>query len=246
MKSRILSIACILLSAFVPAALFAAPETKKKGGKSDSANITCAQVWTKKAKDYAGKSVTTFVIEIGSTGTVMSDAPAAVVPVQTGNKNQDEGGEILVLVPAEDFEKFVKKFRPTSGKEDSAFGGRIEYKKLTAEFSTVGGVPVLLFNVKADALKDFSPEEALEKQLGAEGDSAPVPEGYERKVFHVSKIGKKPYTKAEFTRLVGLYNKSVPKNERMKEAEIRSLLEDAENTLSVLDEKAKIEWQLRK
>lgn len=58
-------------------------------------------------------------------------------------------------------------------------------------------------------------------------------------------MGKKP--SAEFKRLVALYNQGKSKSERMKESEVISACEnDEEFSLSAFDEKAKIEWIIRR
>lgn len=245
MKNRIIAIVCVFLAALVPATVFAASK-KKSGGDAD---VTTAEVWTKKAKDYDGKTVKTYVLDISSAGNVSSDAPAAVVPVKTGGKNKAAGGEILVIVPADEFASFCQNYAPTGASESSSFGGKITFKTLSAVFTMLGDEPVLLFKVDAAALKDFSPQKALDAQRENAGIGQPdaeLPEGFERKTFYMSKLGKKPYTKAEFKRLVGLYNKGKPKSEQMKERDVEMLLDDEENVLTVNDEKAKIQWVLRK
>ena len=241
MKTRLLSCVCILLAAFVPATVFAAPKKKSAGGNAD---VSSAETWNKKAKDFYGKTVKTFVLDIGSAGTATSDAPAAVVPVETGNKNKDSGGRILVLMPPAELAAFGAKFSPNAGSEDSSFGGKIEYKILSAVFAEVGGENVLLFKIKADALKDFVPSEALDAQRGSVSEKSSR-EGFSLKTFRISKMGKKP--SAEFKRLVALYNQGKSKSERMKESEVISACEnDEEFSLSAFDEKAKIEWIIRR
>lgn len=246
-KIPLLAAVVVLLSVALVSA-FAAPK-KKSGGKGGASDITCADVWAKKSKDFAGKTVTTFVLEIREAGTAMSDAPAAVVPVETGDKSQNPGGEIYVLVAPDAFSGFAKKYAPAGGDADSSFGGKIEHRQLSGVFAIVGGENVLLLGVEASALADFSPEKALEKQLKAAGSASAIPDapdGFSRKNFYVSKLGKKPYTPAEFKRLVALYNKDKPKDERMKERDVKAALEDGDGPFVVLDEKAKIQWVLRR
>lgn len=241
MKTRLLSCVCILLAAFVPATVFAAPKKKSAGGNAD---VSAAETWNKKAKDFYGKTVKTFVLDIGSAGTATSAAPAAVVPVETGDKNKDSGGRILVLMPPAEFAAFGTKFAPNAGSEDSSFGGKIEYKILSAVFAEIGGENVLLFKIKADALKNFVPSEALDAQRGSVSEKSSR-EGFSLKTFRISKMGKKP--SAEFKRLVGLYNQGKSKSERMKESEVIAACENDEDfSLSAFDEKAKIEWIIRR
>lgn len=243
MKNRILAFACVLLAALVPAAVFAAPKKKSAG----DADITCADVWAKKAKDYDGKTVKTYVLEVRAAGSVAEDAAAAVVPVKTGGKNKAAGGDIFVIVPVEEFSSFCQKYQPEGESENTAFGGKINYRTLSGTFTQLEGENVLLFKVKADALKDFSPQKALDTQRDSAG-AAPaddLPAGFERKTFYVSKLGKKPYTAAELKRLLGIYNKGKPKAERLTESDVKNMLEDGDSVLSVSDEKAKIQWILR-
>lgn len=242
MKNKILAFACMLLAALVPVASLAAP--KKKSGKSD---ITSADEWTKKASKFDGKTVKTLVIDIGDAGQVMSDAAAAVIPITTGDKNQDAAGDILVVLSLDDFSSFVDKFAPGEGGGSSSFGGRIAYRELSGTFAKLGEDYVLLYNVKADDLKNFNPSEAHEKQLGSSEEAEPVKPGYKRKKFPMSKLGKKPYTQAEFKRLVGLYNKAQKeKSERLTEREVKKLLKEDGASLTVLDDKNKIQWKLCK
>lgn len=242
MKTRLLSCVCVLLAAFVPATVFAAPKKKAAGGNAD---VSCAETWNKKAKDFYGKTVKTFVLDVGSAGTATSAAPAAVIPVDTGNKNKDAGGRILVIMPLSEFSAFGAKYAPNAGEESSSFGGKIDYKILSAVFAEVGGENVLLFKIKADALKDFVPSEALDAQRGSSVSEKSSREGFSLKTFRISKMGKKPT--AEFKRLVSLYNQGKSKSERMKESEVISACEnDEEFSLSAFDEKAKIEWVIRR
>lgn len=243
MKKHLFSVFCILLALFVPVTILAAP--KKKGGQGASDEISCSAIWIKKHKDFSGKTVSTFILEIGATGIVMSDARVAVIPVETGDKNKRAGGKIYVLVPVEAFAPFIQKFSPDSDGADSAFGGKVEFKKLTAVFSLVNGEHVLLYNLKVGALKDFSPAQALEKQLLGENATKSSREGFTKKIFNVSKMTKK--TVPEFKRLIALYNQGKKKAEKLKEKDVREMCEDDEEyALTVFDEKAKIEWLIRK
>ena len=244
MKKRILAFACVVLAALVPVAVFAAPKKKSASGDAD---ITCADVWAKKAKDYDGKTVKTYVLEVRSAGRVAEDAVAAVVPVKTGGKNKAAGGDVFVIVPVGEFSSFCKKYQPEGESENSAFGGKINFQTLSGTFTQLDGENVLLFKVKADDLKDFSPQKALDTQRDSAG-AAPaedLPDGFERKTFYVSKLGKKPYTAAELKRLLGIYNKGKTKAERLTESDAKNMLEDGETVLTVSDEKAKIQWILR-
>ena len=245
-KSRLLfALSLFVAVALVPAAVFGAPK-KKKGGGSE---ISCAEIWNGAAEKFYGKTVKTFVLGIGA---------AAVVPVETGDANRDPGGNALVLVPPADFSGFAEKFAPRAEGGSSSFGEKIAYRLLAGTFAEIGGENVLLLGVSAAALKDFSPSRALEAQLGEDvaGDGGngaggreekSSREGYEKKIFSVAEIGKKPgRTAAEFRRLVALFNRGKRGAERMSAKEIREACgNDAEFFLTVFDEKAKIEWEIR-
>lgn len=253
-KSRLLfALSLFAVVALVPAAVFGAPK-KKKGGGSE---ISCAEIWNGAAEKFYGKTVKTFVLGIGAAGTASSDAAAAVVPVETGDANRDPGGNAFVLVPPADFSGFAEKFAPRAEGGSSSFGEKIAYRLLAGTFAEIGGENVLLLGVSAAALKDFSPSRALEAQLGGSvedgGNGAggreekSSREGYEKKIFSVAEIGKKPgRTAAEFRRLVALFNRGKRGAERMSAKEIREACgNDAEFFLTVFDEKAKIEWEIR-
>lgn len=253
-KSRLLfALSLFAVVALVPAAVFGAPK-KKKGGGSE---ISCAEIWNGAAEKFYGKTVKTFVLGIGAAGTASSDAAAAVVPVETGDANRDPGGNALVLVPPADFSGFAEKFAPRAEGGSSSFGEKIAYRLLAGTFAEIGGENVLLLGVSAAALKDFFPSRALEAQLGGSvedgGNGAggreekSSREGYEKRIFSVAEIGKKPgRTAAEFRRLVALFNRGKRGAERMSAKEIREACgNDAEFFLTVFDEKAKIEWEIR-
>lgn len=254
-KSRLLfALSLFAVVALVPAAVFGAPK-KKKGGGSE---ISCAEIWNGAAEKFYGKTVKTFVLGIGAAGTASSAAAAAVVPVETGDANRDPGGNALVLVPPADFSGFAEKFAPRAEGGSSSFGKKIAYRLLAGTFAEIGGENVLLLGVPAAALKDFSPSRALKAQLGADvaedgGNGAggreekSSREGYEKRIFSVAEIGKKPgRTAAEFRRLVALFNRGKRGAERMSAKEIRDACgNDAEFFLTVFDEKAKIEWEIR-
>lgn len=253
-KSRLLfALSLFAVVALVPAAVFGAPK-KKKGGGSE---ISCAEIWNGAAEKFYGKTVKTFVLGIGAAGTASSAAAAAVVPVETGDANRDPGGNALVLVPPADFSGFAEKFAPRAEGGSSSFGEKIAYRLLAGTFAEIGGENVLLLGVSAAALKDFFPSRALEAQLGGSvedgGNGAggreekSSREGYEKRIFSVAEIGKKPgRTAAEFRRLVALFNRGKRGAERMSAKEIREACgNDAEFFLTVFDEKAKIEWEIR-
>ncbi|MBR6797103.1 MAG: hypothetical protein IKM45_00230 [Opitutales bacterium] len=235
----------LLFSLLAPVAVFSAP--KKKSEKKTETEISCADIWAAKSKDFKGKRVSTLVLDIAETGTVMSDADAAVVAIETGDKKQAAGGIIFVLMPPENFDAFVKKYFPEEGDAGTAFGGKTDFKQLSAVFEIVGGENVLLYNMKAETLKKlkFSPSEAIEIQRRGKGAMKSEREGFTKKIFNVSKISKK--TAAELKRLAALYNRGKKKADKLTEKELKAqCLDDDEFSVTVLDEKAKIEWLIRR
>lgn len=243
---KILTLGFVLLfSLLVPVSVVAAP--KKKAGKKAETEVSCADVWAAKIKDFKGTRVNTFVLDIAETGTVMSDADAAVVPIETGDKKQAAGGFIFVLMPPEDFDAFTKKYFPDADDAGTAFGGKADFKQLSAVFEIVGGENVLLYNMKAETLKKlkFSPSEAIEIQRQGKDAMKSEREGFTKKIFNVSKTSKK--TSAELKRLVALYNQGKKKADKLTEKELRvQCLDDDEFSVTVFDEKAKIEWLIRR
>ena len=233
----------LFLALLMPLALLAAP--KKKAGKNSSPEISCADVWCKKTKDFKGLQVKTFVLDIFETGTVMSDARAAVVPVETGDGNKRSGGIIFVVMPVGEFENFVQTFLPESEEAGSSFGGKMDFKPLSAAFEVVGGEFVLLYKIEADSLKKFSPSKIVEIQRRGKDAMKSEREGFTKRIFNVSGTSKK--TAAELKRLVALYNQGKKKADKLTEKELKAqCLGDDEFSVSVFDEKAKTEWLLRR
>ena len=114
-------------------------------------------------------------------------------------------------------------------------------------FEIVGGENVLLYNMKAETLKKlkFSPSEAIEIQRQGKDAMKSEREGFTKKIFNVSKTSKK--TSAELKRLVTLYNQGKKKADKLTEKELKAqCLGDDEFSVTVFDEKAKIEWLIRR
>lgn len=239
MKNSLLAVLAFVALACVPA--FAAPK--------QSPAETSPALWAKKAKQFAGKQVYTYVEEIGAAGYATSDAPFVVVPVKTATESGKSNGRILVLIPFASFEKFGEAYAPKHEKGGSTFGKKAELKKLSGIFTIHKKTPVLLVGLPIQALKN-APEapKQLEAQLAAEaketGADKSSREGYTKKIFRVSAIGKDAKMKSEFKRLVGLYNKGKKSADKFKPDQMASALEDGDDPYTAFDEAKKIEWEI--
>lgn len=211
---------------------------------------TSPAVWQKKAKAFDKKEVFTYVAEIGESGYATNQAPFVVIPIKTATEKNRENGKICVLIPFEAYEDFRTTYAPVLEDGKSAFGGKMLLKKISGVFTIYKKEPVLLVGLKAERLKNAPlPSALLEKQLadadkesGADKASRP---GYTKKIFRVGAIGKNSKLKAEFSRLVSLYNKGKKSSERLKPAQMRGELEDGNDPFTAFDEAKKIEWEIR-
>ncbi len=244
MKKLLITLICLACAATVPA--ISAEKSKASVGDS-------AKAWSAKPKNYEGKEVSTFVANVHDFGYAKENAPFAVVVIETANSKKQEGGEIHVIMPYAKLKTFATEYMPKIEKGESAFGGKAALKTIKGTFTVHAGEPVLLFGVSASAIKDAPKASAvLADQLandpsGSGASSKSSKEGYTKKVFNVSKIGKdKAITKAELSRLAGLYNKGKKKPEQMKAEAMKDLLEEGGDPITVFDDAKKIEWEIRK
>lgn len=236
-------IAAFVFTVFACAPAFAAP-------KSSVPAETSPLAWTKKAKTFNRKQVHTYAEEIGAAGYASSDAPFVVVPVKTATEKGKNNGRILVLIPFASFEKFGEAYAPQYEKGGSSFGKKAKLKKLSGIFTLHKKEPVLLVGLPLEALKNApAASEQLEAQLAAEAQASGTDkssrEGYTKKIFRVGAIGKNAKLKAEFKRLVGLYNKGKKSADKFKPDQMASALEDGDDPYTAFDEAKKIEWEIR-
>lgn len=237
-------IATLILAALCCAPAFAAPK------KSPASSETSPTVWAKKAKAFNQKQVYTYVEEIGECGYAKADAPFVVIPVKTSTEKGKSNGRILVLVPFVAFGKFADAYAPDYEEGGNAFGKKAELKKLAGIFTIHEKEPVLLVGIPLKALKGApAASEQLEAQLAddakSKGTDKSSREGYTKKVFRVGAIGKNAKLKAEFKRLVGLYNKGKKSADKFKPDEMAAGLEDGDDPYTAFDEAKKIEWEIR-
>lgn len=249
MKKLFLSLFAFLLALSVPAEMFA--QAKKSAVTAKSGTQDSAFAWTKKAKDLNKKNVSTLVAEIDACGIAQSDAPFVVVPVLTATAKKQEGGKINVLIPFAAFEKFHAQYAPKIAEGGTAFGAKSILKPISGTFFLHQSEPVLLVGVKVEALeKAPKASEQLAAQIAAEDEASGATksskEGYTKKFFYVSKIAKDRKAKAEFARLMALYNKGKKRDERVKPADAQALLEDGGDSYIVFEDAKKIEWEIRK
>ncbi|MGN0884931.1 MAG: hypothetical protein ACI4P6_07025 [Candidatus Spyradosoma sp.] len=246
MKMKKLFSALLIFAVALGVPAFAAP---KKGAAA--ADETSPALWTKQTKVYLGKTVSTYVADVGAAGYATSDAPFVVVPIETATEKNDKNGKIYALIPFGAFEGFADAYAPQREAGGSAFGKRAVLKKISGVFAIHKKEPVLLVGVPAAKLANAPAASALlEKQLAADaensGANAASRPGYVKKIFSVGAVGKNAKLKTEFNRLVGLYNKDKKGADKMKPDQMRAVLEDDGDPYTVFDEAKKIEWEIRK
>lgn len=218
--------------------------------KAPAAAETSPTAWAKKLKSFDQKQVYTYVDEIGESGYTTDEAAFAVIPVKTATEKGQSNGRILVLVSPSAFKNFGSAYAPKYEKEGSAFGKRAELKKLAGIFTVHQKEPVLLVGLPLEVLKNApAASKQLELQLAAEAQATGADkssrEGYTKKIFRVSAIGKDAKLKAEFKRLVGLYNKGKKSAEKLKAEHMQAGLEEGDDPYTAFDEAKKIEWEIR-
>lgn len=239
----------ILIAAFAFAVFWHIPAFAAPKKPSASAE-TSPTIWAKKAKLFNQAQVYTYVDEIGACGYAKSDAAFAVIPVKTATEKGVSNGRIFALVPHATFEKFGDAYAPKYEKSGNAFGAKAEFKKLSGIFTLHQKEPVLLVGLPLSVLeKAPAASELLERQLATEAEATGADKssrkGFTKKIFRVGAIGKDARLKAEFKRLVGLYNKGKKSSEKLKPEHMESDLESGIDPYTAFDDAKKIEWEIR-
>lgn len=242
MKKILVALLSFALLCSVPA--LSAPKKSAAGAETSPA------VWAKKLKNFDKKQVYTYVDEIGACGYATSEAPFVVVPIKTATEKGKSNGRISVLIPFASFEKFATAYAPKYEEGGSTFGKKAELKKINGIFTIHKKEPVLLVGLPLEVLKNApASSELLDAQISADseasGNDKSSREGFTKKVFRVSKIGKDVKLKAEFKRLVGLYNKGKKSSEKLKPDHMADDLEEGVDPYTAFDEAKKIEWEIR-
>lgn len=223
------------------AAAVAARPTRKGDPMSPS-------TWAAAPATYEGKPVRTTALLIEEPGLVAADAPAAAVRILCGNEKGEEGGPIIVIMPADKFEAFVRTYSQRDKGKGGAFGATARSRVIEATYVSVQGERALAYRLPTAALQGLAkPSEILAAQLArATGEQLKEARpGWTRKPFLVSQLDKrgKPETSRELQRLVDLANaKAIQAKE--PRTSLRELTERAKAGERVLieDAKAKVEW----
>lgn len=219
----------------------AARPTKKGDPMSPS-------TWAAAPATYEGKPVRTAALLVEEPGLVAADAPAAAVRILCGNEKGEEGGPIIVLMPADRFEGFVRTYSQRDKGKGGAFGATARSRVIEATYARVQGEPALAYQLPAASLQALpKPSEILATQLArATGEQLKEAKpGWTRKPFLVSQLDKrgKPETTRELQRLVDLANAKAAqaKEPRTSVRELTDRTRSGERIL-VEDPKAKVEW----
>lgn len=139
-----------------------------------------ALTWTQNAQTYAGKQVTTTILEVEAPGAIAEDAPCAAVKVVTGNARGEAGGDIIALMPAKDLGAFIQKANAVTKGKSGGFGAKITYPTHTPTFATVEGEPVLVFGDRPKTAGK-KPSEILAAQQTAARPDADTPKDEQKK-----------------------------------------------------------------
>lgn len=134
--------------------------------KKVSKDPAFADTWAANAKTYAGKKITTSILEMGEIGAIPGNAPCAVLSVSTGNTKGEEGGPVLILLPAKDVEAFVKNATKAKKAPAGSFGAKITYPVVTGTYAVVEGEGVLVVG-ETPKLGGKKPTELLDSQRAA-------------------------------------------------------------------------------
>lgn len=226
------------------AAAVAARPTRKDDPMSPDA-------WAKAGATHEGKAVRTAVLVIEEPGLVAGDAPAAAVRILGGNDKGEEGGPIVVLLPAARFGEFTSTYsQKDTGKGRSGFGAVAKSRVVEGVFVRIQGEPALLWQLPASAAQGLAkPSDLLAGQAAlARGEQMkPARAGWTRRSFVVSRLDQRnqPETTRELQRLVDLENARAAKAKepRTSVRELSQRTRDGD-TVVVEDPKAKVEWRI--
>ena len=204
--------------------------------------------WAAAPATHEGKPVRTTSLLMEEPGLVAADAPAAAVRILCGNDKGEEGGPIIVLMPADKFETFAKTYSQKDKGKGGSFGAVARSRVIEATYVTVQGERALAYQLPPAALQGLpKPSELLSAQLArATGEQLKAAKpGWTRKPFLVSQLDKrgKPETTRELQRLVDLANARAVQAKEPRTS-LRELSDRAKSGESVVveDPKAKVEW----
>lgn len=213
-------------------------------------DLMAPQTWAASPALFEGKAVKTAVLRMADPGLVAGEAPAAVVEIQGGNDQGDEGGLLRVVVPLDKFQSFTAHYsQMEAGKGRTGFGVVAKPRVLQGIFVRIQGEPSLLVDLPATAAATLpKPSELLQAQLqrSREQTLQPVREDWSRRPFLTSRLDQRqqPETSRELQRLADLANAAKTKSE--PRTSTRDLVQRTKAGESVVieDPKTKIEWLL--
>ncbi len=208
-----------------------------------------ADTWRATPANFENKEVKTGVLEVLDFGAVPSDAPVAAVRIQTGTNQDENGGNIIVLMPPEKFSDFVANFSTRQlGANRGGFGSLSKAKTLTGTYVTVQSEGVLCYGLDAKTTKGLpKPSVLLQNQLTLNQAANNTRPGWKQLEFNVAQVGKTgaAETTREWDRLQTLLAQQTAKDKqpRWKAKELQDALKDG-RAITVSDETAKVEWVL--
>ncbi|MDR2429700.1 MAG: hypothetical protein LBD14_02160 [Puniceicoccales bacterium] len=197
------------LFAGVPAAfsVSAKPDAKAKSTAvtSPPAKPGVATALRANAKNLDGKPVATFVGALDVSGQFDATAPYAAITIFTVDANGAAGGEILLLVPPAELEKTVRAIEPVKAARGTAFGSKLQIRRVDATLRIVGGEPVLVKGGDVAKLARIGKPSALRAKQQA---AAAAGNKYPEKDFIVSQTGRsgRVETQAMLDRLLRAIN----------------------------------------
>lgn len=243
--------AALVLSLLMAPFAFSASEkadakSKPAAAASPAAKLGVATAFRANARNLDGKPVATRVGALDAGGQFDAAAPFAAITIFTVDANGAEGGEILLLVPPAELEKTVKAIEPVKAARGTAFGAKLQIRRLDATLRIVAGEPVLVKGGDTALLAKIGKPSVLRaKQSALAAAGAKYPE----KDFIVSQMGRsgRVETQATLDRLLRIINaarkaeepKAAPYTRETLRREIRDGAE-----FRVADESTKTTWHL--
>lgn len=135
-----------------------------------------ADTWRANPKQFEAKAIKTAVMSLESPGLVSSEAPVAAVRILTGNQKDEVGGNIIVLMPLEEFQDFVGHFsqREIGSRRDGTLLGA-SFPVMNGVYITIQGEGVVLYKLKPELVQKIDhPSKILAGQLALEKQSEAV------------------------------------------------------------------------
>ncbi len=132
-----------------------------------------ADTWRANPKQFEAKAIKTAVMSLEPPGLVSSESPVAAVRILTGNQKDEVGGNIIVLMPLEEFQDFVGRFsqREIGSRRDGTLLGA-SYPVMNGIYVTIQGEGVALYKLKPELVQKLGkPSKILAEQIALEKQS---------------------------------------------------------------------------